>query len=267
MGSVGSVQFQIAPYFSLSSRAIGPSQCLVSVNYRVLICCTCHFQSGSLFFGCFDFLPLQVSSVYNFRPDTAGRRCHLFRLTCSVGLWDGKDAGAWGVRGVLAVYGPRWLCPRPRRLRLTGLDCSGSRLLCKGTSQVALSSMPSPGLSRSGSGAPCQGCALPGLRSMPSPGLSRSGSGAPCQGCALPGLHSMPSPGLSRSGSGAPCQGTQAELGRCLVPSPGPGCSGGRVLEEHTVRQASVLNISPAPTRFAGAPQEHRLKCVCPLGR
>ena len=242
MGSVGSVQFQIAPYFSLSSRAIGPSQCLVSVNYRVLICCTCHFQSGSLFFVCFDFLPLQVSSVYNFRPDTAGRRCHLFRLTCSVVLWEGKDAGAWGVRGVLAVYGPRWLCPRPRRLRLTGLDCSGSRLLCKGTSQVALSSMPSPG-------------------------LSRSGSGAPCQGCALPGLRSMPSPGLSRSGSGAPCQGTQAELGRCLVPSPGPGCSGGRVLEEHTVRQASVLNISPAPTRFAGAPQEHRLKCVCPLGR
>ena len=51
-GSVGSVKFQIVPYSSLYffSRSIGPFQCLVSANYSVLICCTCHFQSGSLFF-------------------------------------------------------------------------------------------------------------------------------------------------------------------------------------------------------------------------
>jgi len=44
-GSVGSVQFQIVPCSSLYffSRSIGPFQCLVNANYRVLICCTSHF--------------------------------------------------------------------------------------------------------------------------------------------------------------------------------------------------------------------------------
>ena len=52
MGSVGSIQFQIVPCSSLYlfSRSIGPLQCLVNVNYRVLICCTCHFHSSSPFF-------------------------------------------------------------------------------------------------------------------------------------------------------------------------------------------------------------------------
>ena len=51
VGSVGSVQFQIVPGSSLYlfSRSIGPLQCLVNVNYRVLICCICHFQSSSVF--------------------------------------------------------------------------------------------------------------------------------------------------------------------------------------------------------------------------
>ena len=49
--SVGSVQFQIVPCSSLYfSRSIGPCQCLVNANYRVLICHSCHFQSGSRFF-------------------------------------------------------------------------------------------------------------------------------------------------------------------------------------------------------------------------
>ena len=75
VGSVGSVQFQIVPCSSLYffSRSIGPFQCLVNVNYRVLICCTCHFQSGSLFVS-FGFLFLQGSSVSNFCPDTRGQR-------------------------------------------------------------------------------------------------------------------------------------------------------------------------------------------------
>ena len=41
VGSMGgSVEFQIVPYFSfyLFSRSIGPLQCLVNVNYRVLTC-------------------------------------------------------------------------------------------------------------------------------------------------------------------------------------------------------------------------------------
>ena len=49
---MGSVQFSIVPCSSLYffPMSIGPFQCLVNANYRVLICFTCHFQSGSLFF-------------------------------------------------------------------------------------------------------------------------------------------------------------------------------------------------------------------------
>ena len=75
VGSVGSVQFQIVPCFGLYffSSFIGPFQCLLNINYSVLICCTCHFQSDSLFFVYFGFLCLQVSSVSNFCPDTRGQ--------------------------------------------------------------------------------------------------------------------------------------------------------------------------------------------------
>ena len=74
VSSVESVQFQIVPCSSLYlfSSSIGSLKCLVSVNYRALICCTCHFQSGSLFFVHFGFLCLQVSLVSNFCPDTRG---------------------------------------------------------------------------------------------------------------------------------------------------------------------------------------------------
>ena len=34
----------------LFTRSIGPLQCLVNVNHRVLKCCTCYFQSSSLGF-------------------------------------------------------------------------------------------------------------------------------------------------------------------------------------------------------------------------
>ena len=48
-GSVGPVQFQIVPCSSLCLfSSIGSFQCLVNVNDGVLICRTCHFQSGSL---------------------------------------------------------------------------------------------------------------------------------------------------------------------------------------------------------------------------
>ena len=85
VGNVGSVQFQIVPCSSLYffSRSIGPFQCLVNLNYRILICCSCHFQSSSLFFVYFVFLCLQVSSMSNFHPDTRGQKwsfiyAHLF---------------------------------------------------------------------------------------------------------------------------------------------------------------------------------------------
>ena len=69
MGSVGSVQFQIAPCSNLYlfSRSIGPLQCIVNVTYRALICFACHFQSGSLFVS-FGFLFLKGSSVSKISP-------------------------------------------------------------------------------------------------------------------------------------------------------------------------------------------------------
>ena len=76
VGIVGSVNFWIVPW--------SPSY-VVGTNYRVLIYCTCHFQGGSL--GC-SFC-LLVSSVSDFHPNTRGRWWTLFRLTCSVALWEG----------------------------------------------------------------------------------------------------------------------------------------------------------------------------------
>ena len=68
--SVVSVQFQIVPCFSLHcfSRSIGPFQCLVIANYRVLICCICHFQRGSLFFVYFGFLCLLFLCLFWLLP-------------------------------------------------------------------------------------------------------------------------------------------------------------------------------------------------------
>ena len=61
---MGSVQSQIVPCSSLYffPRSYRPSN-VVGANYRILICYTCHFQSGSLFFVYFGFFCLQVSSV------------------------------------------------------------------------------------------------------------------------------------------------------------------------------------------------------------
>ena len=111
---MGSVQFHIVPCSNLYffSRSTGPFQCLVNANYRVSICSACHFASSSLLFVYFGLLCLQVSSVSNFHPDTRGWGGHLFRLTCSVVLWGGRNTANkyhWDVWGVLIVYGPHWV--------------------------------------------------------------------------------------------------------------------------------------------------------------
>ena len=112
---MGSVQFQIVPCSSLYffSRSIGLFQCLVNVNYRVLICCTCHFHSGSLFFilasSVFRSLQCLISIL-----TPVGEGGHLFRLTCSVVLWGGRDTANkyhLCVCGVFTVSGPHWVCP------------------------------------------------------------------------------------------------------------------------------------------------------------
>ena len=113
-GSEGSVQFQIVPCSSLNlfSRSIGPIQCLVSVNYRVLICYTCHFQSGSLVFVYFGFLCKSLQCLIS-ALTPGGKGGHSFTLTCSVVLWGGQNIENkyhWCVWGVLVVYGPHCVC-------------------------------------------------------------------------------------------------------------------------------------------------------------
>ena len=75
-------QFLGPAYISQDIQA--PSY-VVGTNYRVLIYCICHFQSGSL---CLSFFCLLVSSVSDFRPDTRGRWWTLFQahlFSCAVG--------------------------------------------------------------------------------------------------------------------------------------------------------------------------------------
>ena len=123
----------------------------------------------------FAFLCLQVPSVSHFHTDTGDEGGHSFRLTCLVVLWGGRNTTNkyhWRVWGVLAVYGPHWVCPsslqrvlsRSTLLRhqvalqgycpkwalsfthFPGLSCSdsGSQLLRKGTDSVGHASCALP---------------------------------------------------------------------------------------------------------------------------
>ena len=112
---------------------------------------------------CLFWLPLFASLISTLAQGTEGG--HLFRLTCSVVLWGGRDTANkyhWHVWALLTVYGPHWVCPSSRLRGLSGstllrlqsalqghcpkqalhfvqfpgLSCSGSRVLCKGTDSV-----------------------------------------------------------------------------------------------------------------------------------
>ena len=127
-------QSLVPPY--TSSQGLQVPSNVASANYRVLICCTCHFQSRSLFFLYFGFLCLQVSSVSNFCPDTRGRRssfiqAHLFN--CAARREEHCKQISLACVGVLRVSGPHWVRPHSQCVCFRGLHCSGSRLLCKGT--------------------------------------------------------------------------------------------------------------------------------------
>ena len=103
----------LVPAYTSSQGLQAPSN-VANANDRVLIYCTCHFQSSSLFFVYFDFLCLQVSSVSNFHSDTRGRRwlfiqAHLF--SCAVGSEEPCKQISLTCVGVLAVYAPHWVCP------------------------------------------------------------------------------------------------------------------------------------------------------------
>ena len=64
-----------------------------------------------------------------------GEGGHLFRLTCSVVLWGGRNTANkshWRVWGMLVVSGLHWVCPHSWHVCFPSLYCSGSRLLCRG---------------------------------------------------------------------------------------------------------------------------------------
>ena len=132
-----SVQFQIFPCSSLYffTRPIGPFQCLGNANYRVLYLLHLSLPKWVPLFilgssVCWS-LQCLISAL------TQGGECHhLFRLTCSVVLWGGRNTANkyhWRVWGVLTVSGPHWVCPHSRHVCFPSLHCSGSRLLCRGT--------------------------------------------------------------------------------------------------------------------------------------
>ena len=121
----------LLPAYTSSQGLFVPSS-VVSANYRVLTCCTCHFQSRS------PFLVILPSSVCKSLQclisalTQGGEGSRLFRLTCSVELWGGRNTAHkyhWRVWRVLAVSGPHWGCPSSRLLCFPSLHCSGSRLL------------------------------------------------------------------------------------------------------------------------------------------
>ena len=104
-------QFLVPAY--TSSQGLQVPSNVANANYRFLICCTCHFQSSSLFFVYFCFL-LQALQYLTSALTQGGECGHLFRLTCSIVLRGGRNIANkyhWHVWGVLAVSGPHWVCP------------------------------------------------------------------------------------------------------------------------------------------------------------
>ena len=175
MGSVGSFQCQIVPcsHLYLFLRSIDPLLCPVNVNYRVLICYTCHFQSGSLFFILASSVCKSLQCLISALTQ-GSKGGHLFRLTCSVVLWGGRDTANnhhWHVWGVLAVYGPHCICPSSRRRVLPGSTVLRLEGALQGhCPKRALSFVHFPGLSHSGSQVICKrtdsvGCAFCALPS------------------------------------------------------------------------------------------------------
>ena len=140
MNSEGSFQYQIVLCSSLhffSSSIAATQMHSLSINFRVLICYTCHFQGGSSFFVYFGFLCLQVSSVSNFCPDMrCGKGGRLFRLTCSVVLWRVRKPANkyhWHVGKCLQCVDHAGFATSHGRVYFLCPHCSGSRVLCKGT--------------------------------------------------------------------------------------------------------------------------------------
>ena len=141
-------------------RVYRPLQCLVHVNYRVLCCCNCHFQSGSLFFILASSVCKSLQCLISTLTQ-GGEGGHLFRLTCSVVLWgrghckqtllacvgSARSVGTTlhltllrhsvlprstllRLEGALQGRCPKWALSF---VRFPGLSYSGSQVLCNST--------------------------------------------------------------------------------------------------------------------------------------
>ena len=139
MGNVGSVQCQIVPcsglYLFLSSIGV-PQMHSLSINCWILICCACHFQSGSPFFIYFGFLCLQVSSISNLCPDTRMKVAtylgSLVQFCCGEGgILQTNTTGMCGES--LQWMDHTGFATDQGGVYFLGPHCSGSRVLCKGT--------------------------------------------------------------------------------------------------------------------------------------
>ena len=97
-----------------SSHGIQSLSNTVSANCIVLICCTYHFQSRSFFFVYFLSSVCRSPQCLIFSLTQGAKGDHLFRLTCSVVLWEGRNTVKkhhWHAWGVLTVSGPHWVPP------------------------------------------------------------------------------------------------------------------------------------------------------------
>ena len=84
-----------------------------------------------------------------------GEGGHLFRLTCSLALWGGRNTANkyhWHVGGMLAVYGPHWACPSSQWHVLSGSTLFRLQVVLQGCCpKQALHFVHFPDLSCSGS--------------------------------------------------------------------------------------------------------------------
>ena len=151
-----------------------------------------------------------------------GNGGHIFRLTCSIVLWGGRNTANkyyWCVWGVLAVFQPNWICPTHSVYTFMvytsqALGCSARNCL-----KQALGCLHFPGLSHSGSRSyvlyKCADsvgpvfCALPRSEQLRWPGAWRAQS-PPGRGSIL-----LPSPPQSQLHGFLGVQ--QACLLRCAV--------------------------------------------------
>ena len=142
MGSMGSVQFQIVPCSSLYlfSRSIGPLQCLVNVNYRVLICCT--VTSRAVPSSLFILASSVCKSLQCLIPTLTQRVKVVTFLGLLVQLCYGEGGACKQIQlacvKLFQEYGLHWVCQSPRQRVLPRSTLLRPRVLCRALSQVGL---------------------------------------------------------------------------------------------------------------------------------